>query len=242
MSSIVNILWSGGWDSTYMLIQQLQKGKIVQPVYIVFNKRLINDLELKAMDTIRNNLLKINKFKDKILPIKFINERDIPDNQEITNSRNYLYEKYGLGIQYSTIAKYALMDKGIMLGLEKTPTKGAGITQAIRNDAKLVLDEDDVLVIDTNNSDKYINDLFGNIKFPILDITEVEMKEKLLEWNLLYIMDDVWFCYTPIDGKPCGVCHPCEQKISCGMGYLMSDEALNRYQIKKMINDKNINI
>lgn len=238
MSSIVSILWSGGWDSTYMLIQQLQKGIVVQPIYIVFDKRLINDLEINAMNTIRDRLLKIDKFKDKILPIKFINERDIPDNQDITNSRNKLFEKYGLGIQYSTIAKYALIDKGIMLGLEKTPTKGAGITQAIRNDAKLVLDEDGVLVIDSKNSDKVINDLFGNIKFPILDITEVEMKKNLEEWNLLDIMDDIWFCYTPIDGKPCGTCHPCEQKIACGMGYLMSDEALNRYQIKKLLNDK----
>ena len=48
---IVNLLWTGGWDSTFRLCQLiLVKRKNVQPYYIIDNKRKSLQKELITMD------------------------------------------------------------------------------------------------------------------------------------------------------------------------------------------------
>ena len=42
---VEKLFWSGGWDPTYTLIQELKKGKTIQPIYIKVEKRIINKLK-----------------------------------------------------------------------------------------------------------------------------------------------------------------------------------------------------
>ena len=44
------------------------------------------------------------------------------------------------------------------------------------------------------------------------------------------IMLETWFCYNPINGKPCGICNPCKYTIEEGMGF--------RVGVKGLINNK----
>jgi len=46
----------------------------------------------------------------------------------------------------------------------------------------------------------------------------------------LDIMELSWFCHTPIDGKPCGLCGPCDDAMNTGMEWHLSEEAKKRYK------------
>ena len=76
--------------------------------------------------------------------------------------------------------------------------------------------------------------LFGNQHFPLADYTKLQMKAEYSAMGLSDVIDKTWFCFTPIDGKPCGCCNPCKYTIEEGMTERFTKKALNRY--KKALN------
>ena len=53
-TSKINLLWTGGWDSTYRLLEILLiEKKVVQTYYLIDQTRLSHELEMKRMDEIR---------------------------------------------------------------------------------------------------------------------------------------------------------------------------------------------
>ena len=48
-----NLFWTGGWDSTFRLLQLVvEQGRLVQPYYIIDPNRLSLRHEIKAMSDI----------------------------------------------------------------------------------------------------------------------------------------------------------------------------------------------
>ena len=56
------------------------------------------------------------------------------------------------------------------------------------------------------------------------------MLRNIKEWGYDDVMRNIWFCYYPVNGKPCGRCRPCQQKMECGMDWLLPPEAHRRYR------------
>lgn len=49
----VNILWTGGWDSTFRVVElSRMEGITIQPVYVIDPNRKSVPYELRAMDNI----------------------------------------------------------------------------------------------------------------------------------------------------------------------------------------------
>lgn len=46
-------------------------------------------------------------------------------------------------------------------------------------------------------------------------------------------MKMIWFCHNPINGKSCGMCRPCQQKMECGMDLLLDNASKKRYRAYK---------
>src|SRR5699024_10809179 len=56
-NNTAKLLWTGGWDSTFRLLQLLlEDKKPVQPIYIISRFRKSSDHELKVMENIRELL------------------------------------------------------------------------------------------------------------------------------------------------------------------------------------------
>ncbi len=55
--------------------------------------------------------------------------------------------------------------------------------------------ENDYYCPDTQNSPEDLIRVFGNYHFPLA----------------------TWFCYSPVDGEPCGRCNPCKYTIQEGI-------------------------
>src|SRR5690606_2439399 len=60
-------------------------------------------------------------------------------------------------------------------------------------------------------------ELFRRFRFPLLPMTKLDMERVARENDFLDLMEMTWFCHTPVNGKPCGGCLPCQFAIAEGM-------------------------
>lgn len=230
MKSITYAFWTGGWDSTFMLIKLLKQNKTIQPIYVIDDGRGSRNNELIAMTKILKQLEGLNYFGGKILPIVQINIKEIKLDEEISQSYKNLCKEVKLGSQYDWIARLAVDYPGIAMGIEKPNGEFSGCLKAIEKNGKLIF-KDGIGYIDVNNSTQDCVNVFGNVCFPIIDITEIDMVQEIKEWGLEYVMKDIWFCHSPVNGIPCGICRPCQQKMECKMDFLLPKKSQKRYKI-----------
>lgn len=40
------------------------------------------------------------------------------------------------------------------------------------------------------------------------------------------------FCHTPINNEPCGTCNPCKSVLEEGLGFRLTGQAINRYNVE----------
>ena len=234
----VKIFWTGGWDSTFMFINELRKNKKVQPIYIINGKRKSNITEQKVMDKIMESLQQYEDFKEKILPLKKIKLEDIEQNEKILKAYQTISKVTGLGRQHEYLARYAFENPGILLGHENGISGVGHMTSSLKKYCVLTRDEEGIIILDKDKSTEEGNLIFGNLKFPIMDYTEKEMVDKIKEWQMEDVMKNIWFCHRPIKGMPCGMCHPCNVKVNSGMEFLLPEEALKRNEFINSVGKK----
>ncbi|MCM3722100.1 hypothetical protein [Solibacillus isronensis] len=229
-NNVVRILWTGGWDSTYRIVELSRQLCTVQPIYVYGDGRHSEQFEIKAMRKILLELSRRKETRATILPIEFIDKKSIPSNQEVTKAFEQIANTTRLGTQHEWLARLALLNPGLELGTESAPLEVSNILTAINKYGKLKKDENgDGFILDSSRSNKEVMLVLGNFKFPIINKAGHDMKSNIQKWGYEDIMKNVWVCHAPIFGKPCGFCHPCELKIETGMDFLLTKSALKRY-------------
>lgn len=227
MENIVNILWTGGWDSTYRVVELSMRKVRIQPIYVEDPGRKSISYELKAMDEIICLLKKKELTKATFLPVKIVKLIDIPANPEITRAYMLFKKEAEMGAQHDWLARLALQFPMMELCIEKALGEHAPIRKSIQRHGKLI-DTGDGYIVDTEKSDKELNLVIGNLKLPIFDKTELDMRENIRKWGYEDVMKHIWFCHNPIHGKPCGLCSPCTTKMTSKMEFLLSEDAQKR--------------
>lgn len=229
----VSIFWTGGYDSTFRICQLSRKKVLITPYYLSDN-RASEQMELKAIDVIRNKLINDPNTIATINPLQYISKESRKSDSNITNAFQKLLEQDFMGSQYEWLGIFALEHPGIELSIHKDDKAMA----LILKHGALTLQEAEYgtyYVIDKNKSAQELITLFGNQHFPLAEYTKLQMKQEYISMGLADILNDTWFCYTPIDGKPCGICNPCRYTIEEGMKERFSAEALKRYKRHKSI-------
>jgi 7-cyano-7-deazaguanine synthase len=230
------ILWTGGWDSTYRMVELSQQNLIVQPIYCIDSYRKSTGLELNAMKKIIIALNNKDKTKARINDIKVINVEDIPENQNITDAYNEIRSNVKLGSQYEWLARLAQKYPKVEIGVEKPSDEDfSGANEVIKKYGKLKY-EDDTWIIDNIGSSDSLIQLFGNFSFPTIERTECEMKDNIVSWGYEDVMKLIWFCHQPLkNGDICGFCRPCQQKMESEMKWLLPNSAQKRYKNRKFL-------
>ncbi len=59
--------------------------------------------------------------------------------------------------------------------------------------------------------------IFKNMRFPLIYISKIEMRDFAEKNNFLDLMNKTWFCHKS-GIEPCGECIPCKQYIKDGFG------------------------
>jgi len=214
----VNLLWSGGWDSTFRLLYLIfVERKCVQPFYIVDTARRSTSHELRAMHIIREEVAKRNpQLANLIKPTIIVSVHNIKPDFEITAKFNRLGKKLPapIGAQYELFASFAKQWK--IRNLELCIELSERAPNTIVNLLSKYVDDDLKMRQFDKNDDISI---FSFFSFPLLKLSKNDMKRIAVEKGFLDILEKTWFCHTPWHNRPCGICVPCTIAIKEGFGY-----------------------
>lgn len=214
MSNVIYLFWTGGFDSTYRLLELITQNKYIQPIYVMcpnldsvidFKRQNVN-IEIKTMKKIRKKIYQYFPDKQKyLLPTRYITSIKLsPQIAQKYIHITTVQHNFSRGItQYERLTQYSYVHPyPIELGLEKCRTGMDRLTYKYRNGD----------VIDFNRAPSEYS-IFKNLRFPIAHLTKYDMIELSKKNNTYEILKLSWSCWFPINDKPCGKCNMCKHRI-----------------------------
>jgi hypothetical protein len=214
-----NILWTGGWDSTFHLVRCLiSDHSEIQPVYLIDENRSSTAMELRTMKRIKQKLrADIPARGDLLLPVKFIAVSDLQANERISKAFAGVRKRWRIGEQYDWLGRFCRQFgvSDLQLCIHKDDRAHDALQHVV-----------EIAGGDTGEyriSDKFAGtdeyELFRHYRFLDFDLTKREMQSIAQDLGFSSIMKLTWFCHAPRDGKPCGTCAPCRFTIEEGLGW-----------------------
>lgn len=200
----VNIFWTGGWDSTFRVLQLLiEENRKVQPHFVVRHQASVGK-EITTMIDIRRELFSNYPGTRKLLkPTIYVDLRAVKKNNN---------KKQQFAMQYDFCSRYCEQNK--IHDMELSNEKGGRIQGIIKNflEGKQWRDIDEM-----SEKESMYYEVFKYFKFPLINTTKPEMKEKADVGGWGDILEMTWFCASPNKGKPCGFCGPCTYVVDEGL-------------------------
>lgn len=234
---IHKVLWTGGWDSTFRVLDLiLNKKTTVQPFYIFDENRLSTKMELYTMDLIKKMVANLDtELAENLLETQYINMVDIPTNSDITEAYEILAKQSHLGNQYDWLARYC--DYNNITNIELCIHKDDTVEGFINKDVKLINTEiDHYYVLKEKPSQEELK-IFSYFHYPLFKFSKLDMEQKATESCFQHIMEETWFCHSPINNKPCGMCNPCKYTREEGLGRRVPNPT-NKIKLQRKIQKK----
>lgn len=228
----INVLWTGGFDSTYRILQLSKLNVDIQPHYL-FDKRKSEKYEINAIKAIKADIEAHPQTKASILPLIRVRVSEIEPDASVTEAYNRLHEKCRIGIQYEWLGRFSKAVPGIEIVVEKGDS--SKFYNCVMKNARLVTIENKLTsysIVDRVKSDSDFFKVFGNFRFPqqILKLTKLEIAEKYHELGYGHTIHKTWFCHTPINDEPCGICNPCKSVVEEGLSFRITRSGMRRYR------------
>tara|TARA_Y100000310_G_scaffold110792_1_gene109224 strand:+ start:1016 stop:1720 length:705 start_codon:yes stop_codon:yes gene_type:complete len=218
-------LWSGGFDSTYMVMKLLWEGHTVQPIYLsCIDKRQSESVELRVMKSIVDFIRdKYPKYRHRI---KDFVKMEVKLNKEVEKKIRKLGGHGGklklpMGTQQAMFAHFCSyfphkLYYGTLIGDPRYRRRKAPSVYL----RFLSYDDNDCGFIDEkkfNNERDKLCSIFKNLRFPIINLTKEEMLEDSKNKKFDEVLYKTWSCWYPYrsnkPGEPCGSCAICKQRI-----------------------------
>jgi hypothetical protein len=214
------LLWTGGWDSTFRLLQLLLlERRAVQPYYLIDADRASTGAEIRAMVSIRSHLFDEHPHTKELLHrVEYTEVSDIEPDREITDAFRVVAEKVHIGSQYAWLARFCrqfdLSDVELCIHHGRWPSLVlAPFVRECGNEAHTTF------CLDLGRTPREECVLFRYYQFPLLNLRKLDMAATAREHGWTRFMDLTWFCHHPTGGgKPCGICSPCRLTIEEGLG------------------------
>jgi len=192
------LFWTGGWDSTFRLLQLLLEEKQVVQTYYVVRAEQSTGQEIDAMNKIRRYLYRNYDFtRDLLKTIKYVNMNEIVEVPEIRERYNELKKDKKVNIQYVLLAElcHQLGIEDVELGIEGAQTP--------------------------NHADFFDKNcpIFKNFSYKITHLDKKKMEKIARQKGWLEVMKLTVFCRRPKRGRPCGLCGPCADAVKEGLGW-----------------------
>lgn len=233
MKKKINILWTGGLDSTYRVLELSQQDVTIQPYYLA-SVNPSTQYELNAISELSEAIKKRPQTKCELLTPVVVYADQIKPNDAITKAWERLYEKTQLGSQYDFIARFAAQYNLVLeLGIEKDPLESTIQRCLDGNGGAIYSKEEGHVKAHIESEDMRL--VFENMRFPLplFEMTKQDEVAQYKAWHAEEVLSKVWFCYHPVDGKPCGLCDPCKTYIEVGLGSLIPKNRLRLYYLRK---------
>ena len=219
-TEVVNLLWTGGWDSTYQLLKLLLEDRvIVRPFYLIDADRRSTGIELLTIKNIKKRLFQDFTDTEKlILPTEYFSVSDIRPDPSIDFAFQSLLDNSFMGDQYDWLARFCREQSVDNMQLcIHCDDKAYGVVKDFISDSG---DKKKLPRVSAKFYDSHEYTVFRYFSFPILDITKLDMLKKAKRCGWEEIMSMTWFCHRPTKGnRPCGICNPCQYTMEEGLGW-----------------------
>jgi hypothetical protein len=175
--------------------------------------------EILAMRDIKARLFKTRpETRGRLLPAYFKEVFDIAPAPRLTETFDRIRARRSIGSQYEWLARFC-EEVGVN-DMELGIHKDGNVQKLLEPFCIKSADEGGLRYrVDPalEGSDKYA--LFKYFRFPILDLTKIEMQAIARTSGFYDLMELTWFCHSPRPGfRPCGVCNPCIYTMEEGLG------------------------
>lgn len=232
----VNLLWTGGWDSTFRLFDLvLTYGREVQPYYLIDSTRPSLAEELRAMRKLRQVLEERSpEAASLIAPTINADVEDIPPNPVTADHLRRLRERVDyLGPQYEWLARYTdqIGVDDLEMGIdwsEKWDTMCGDRNRRVEDD----LGGYTAIVPEGPDSELQ---LLGRFRYPIVHMIKSDMEREAKERGFADLLEHTWFCHSPTrSGRPCGTCGPCRYTRKAGLARRLPRSADLRFTLYRL--------
>ena len=215
----VKLLWTGGWDSTFRLLQLLLHDRVhVVPYYLEDRTRPSTDTEIDTMARISERLREeFPHTRELLQPMLRAAVTDIAVDEDIAIALREIRRKSFIGSQYAWLPAFCRAHglEGMELGVhvdDKVQALLRGFVVEVDHPAGFRSVRVDPACAGTPE-----HTLFGAFGFPLFRVDKrgIERESRTAGWD--GIMEMTWFCHRPVRGKPCGLCAPCVYTIEEGL-------------------------
>jgi hypothetical protein len=220
-SSRVDLLWTGGWDSTFRLLQLLLLHRVpVVPHYLEDPTRASTPVELQTMARIGDRLREAYPHTRELLqPLRIAAVADVEEDAEIAMALREIRKRVFIGSQYAWLPAFckhnAITDMELGVHVDDK-------VQALLRPFAMEYEHPGGLRsvrVDPRHHDCAESRLFRYFSFPLFHIDKVGIARQAEAEGWSDIMDMTWFCHTPVRGRPCGLCAPCVYTIEEGLAH-----------------------
>jgi hypothetical protein len=227
MNTTINILWTGGWASTFRVAYAALIGKrVVIPHYIVDLDRHSTMHEMRAIADVRDALAQLDeRAAERVGALAITPITEISRDASVTRAYWQLADVEELNEQYDWLARYAksrglkrlelcssLHDSvsHILRGkIERLPMGGCQLREGLCCPH---------------------SELFARFHFPVLALSRLQMRSLAEQHGFLSVLEHSWSCSRPLNGEPCGTCDSCRFTVDEGLSYRLPAEAMLRHR------------
>lgn len=217
----VDLLWTGGWDSTFRLLQLLLLHRVpVIPHYLEDRSRASTPTELRTMARIGDHLREAFPHTRPLLqPLRIASVDDIPRDPEIEAALREIRSRVFIGSQYAWLPAYcrqaaiAEIELGVHVD-DKVQAILRPFAQEFEHPAGYRS-----MRVDPRHAGSAEFRVFRYFSFPLFHIDKVGIGREAEARGWTGIMEMTWFCHTPVANRPCGICAPCVYTIEEGLAH-----------------------
>lgn len=197
----VRLLWTGGWDSSFRLMQLLLlERRAVQPIYVLTPDRTTARLELRAIERMRDGLRPRLADPALLRPLQILLASDHRPTSWQRAAFDAIRARAHLGTQYLALAGVAETQgwRDVEVSVERY-TSPDGLSAWSR----MLMDSPGVL------GQRPEAQLLKYWSFPVMHLTKEDMGQIAAQEGFLDLLRLRWFCHDPVGEKACGRCRPC---------------------------------
>jgi hypothetical protein len=232
-SALSHLLWTGGWDSTFRVLQAVVlEERVVQPHYVVDLRRTGFGAEIRAMADIKRRIAeRFPAARDRLLAVEIFQRDDIPENAALRKRFDQLRSHQWLGDQYEWLTRFARWRQlsSLELAIHRDDRAYEFVHSVVERD------DDGRYRLRQPIEDPAV-EIFEPFVFPILSLTKLDMGRIAAEHRFADILEHTWFCHTPdARGRPCGRCNPCRYTIDEGLARRVPRFNRLKYEVRRRI-------
>jgi hypothetical protein len=216
---VTHLLWTGGWDSTFRLLDLLaNQRRVVQPHYLEDATRPSIAVEIDTMARIRAALAEQHPHtREMLLPTRFHRVWELPRDAEVDAAFAQACAVTFMGGQYAWLAAFCRAQR--LAGLELCIHRDDKAHAVLERFVVAASGEGQGWRCDPVHRGTAEHTLFGDFALPLFEMSKLDMARRAREQGWHGLMAMTWFCHRPHGGQPCGCCNPCLYTIEEGLGW-----------------------